>query len=123
MRGVPATAMAPPPSTASFGDTLLDLLRETAEFRTSMGTPNVAAFARVLDGVHYETLRKVLAGEREPSADLMEKVAHALGVSPEHFVEYRLWVARRQFDVREVGYEQALENLRAWAESDGRKAR
>lgn len=114
-------ALVPAGSAKPFNETFLALLRESPRFTTHMGTPNVAAFARSLDGVHYETIRKVLAGEREPTPQLIESVARALRVPPEHFLEYRLWLARRQFDVREVGYERALENLRRWSASPRRR--
>ena len=32
-----------------------------------------------------------------------------------YFVEYRVYLAQRDFDPREVGFEQAVRNLRAWA--------
>lgn len=105
---------APSGSSEKFGDALAELLRESDEFTTSGGSPNLSAFARALNGIPYESLRRVALGEREPTPDLIEAVARVLRVPPTHFAEYRLWLAQREFDVHEVGYERALENLRAW---------
>ena len=68
-------------------------------------------------GVKYETLRKAVAGERLAGTSLIETVAKTLGIEPSFFfVEYRLAQAQRAFDPREVGFERAVENLRAWTE-------
>jgi len=48
---------------------------------------------------------------------VMEDCAETLGVSPNVFVEYRLWQARREFDPTEVGIEEAMTALRAWRDS------
>lgn len=97
-----------------FGKVLRDLLIE-AEITTGMGNPNWSAFAEKLPTVHYETLRKAITGEREPSLLVMREAAEALNRDPaELFVEYRLLEAQRQFDPREVGVEAALANLDAW---------
>lgn len=97
-----------------FGRVLRDLLIER-EITTGMGSPNWSAFAELLEGVHYETLRKAVTSERRPSPELMEKSAAALGLDPaETFIEYRLWQAQRQFDPREVGSEAALDALEQW---------
>lgn len=34
---------------------------------------------------------------------------------PEYFAEYRIAMAKRKYDVREVGFEAALHNLAEWA--------
>jgi hypothetical protein len=65
-------------------------------------------------GISYETLRKAQSGERHPSLSLMEKVSEALGVRPDYFAEYRLAQALQAFDVSEVGWDKAIENLRSW---------
>ncbi len=52
-------------------------------------------------------------GHDKPSMRAMELIAHACGVEPEYFAEYRLAVAMRELDPNEVGLERALENLNA----------
>lgn len=102
-----------------FGVALRDLLLARKDGRFLMPNNNLNWMVFVKKeleprGVSYETLRKAISGERHPSATLIEKVAQALGIDAEYFAEYRLAQASRAFDVKEVGYEQALENLRLW---------
>lgn len=96
----------------AFPVALRELLIEH-DYTTSSGRPNWAAFAARLD-VHYETLRRAVAGERPPTARLMEACALALSIRPEYFLEYRAYLARRDFDPNEVGLEQVIRNLHAW---------
>lgn len=110
------------PTDQPFGTALAELLRE-ADYTTSSGNINWHAFSRELDGFSYEYLRKIVAGERVASPAFIEEVSRALRVKPEHFAEYRMDQARRQFDVREVGFDQALTNLEKWAHEQGRKRR
>lgn len=110
------------PTDKPFGTALAELLRE-ADFTTSSGNVNWHAFSREVDGFSYEYMRKIVAGERPPSPQFMEECARALRVMPEHFAEYRLAMARRQFDAREVGFDQALANLEQWARQEGLKRR
>ena len=107
-------AFAIEPTAKPFGRALSDLLRET-DYTTSMGNPNWHAFSEAL-GIHYETLRKAVAGEREVSETILVEVSRALGIDPSHFAEYRMLKAREMFDPREVGFEKAMENVRKWAE-------
>lgn len=107
-------AAAIEPARVPFGRAVNDLLRES-EWVTSTGSPNLNSFAQQLDGFHRETLRKAMAGERMPTPALMEEVARVLQVKPDHFVEYRLQTIQREFDVRQVGFEKALENLADFA--------
>lgn len=107
------------PASEPFGRAVNDLLRES-EWVTSTGAPNLHAFAEQLDGVHYESLRKAMAGERIPTPALMEEVARVLRVKPTHFVEYRLLETQREFDVRQVGFQKALENLADWSKKQTR---
>jgi hypothetical protein len=93
-----------------FGAVLRDLLLYRG-VTTRMGNPDWAGFAQQLSGIHYETLRKAVVGERQPAPKLVEAVSDALGVEPDAFVEYRLWDARRRLDPQEVGLEQAMKNL------------
>lgn len=97
-----------------FGKALIPLLREHDEFLTGIQNVNLRAVAAALDNVHYETLRKAIAGERLPSLRLIEQVAELVGVKPDYFAEYQLALARRDFDIGEVGWEQAMRNLREW---------
>jgi hypothetical protein len=101
-----------------FGATLRDLLLEK-DVTTPMGNPDWAGFAQQLPGIHYETLRKAVTGDRHPAPKVIEAVSDALSVSPETFVEYRLWVARRMLDQNEVGLDEALRNLEAKTISAG----
>jgi len=104
------------PTRKPFGQALAELLRES-DYTTNTGNVNWRAFARELDGIHYETLRKAVAGERTATPHIIEEVARALRIRPDYFVEYRLWQVQRLFDVREVGFERALENFERWAQT------
>lgn len=107
-------------SSKRFRDALRDLLVES-EYVTQSGNPNLHAFADALPGLHYETLRKVLAGERNVTPRIMEEVAVALRVKPTYFAEYRLHQAQQMFDPRLVGFEEALQNFKRWGETEGAK--
>lgn len=115
-------AVAPEQARKPFGAALAELLRES-DYTTRTGNVNWRAFSRELHGVHYETLRKAVSGERPVTPHIIEEVARALRVKPDYFVEYRLWQAQRAFDPREVGFERALENFEAWARSRAAEAR
>lgn len=103
-----------------FGQVLRDLLIER-DITTGMGNPNWSQFASTMPDVHYESLRKSVTGHRQPPPALMERCADALGLEPTIFSEYRLYLAQRQFDPREVGLAQAEENLRLFTEAQGKK--
>jgi hypothetical protein len=103
-------------TTNPFGIALRDLLVET-DYTSASGRPKWAAFAAELEGVHYETLLRAIRGQRAPSVQLMEECARVLRIRPTYFVEYRVYLAQRDFDPREVGFEQAVRNLRAWAQA------
>jgi hypothetical protein len=93
-------------------------LRELAienDYVTQGGNPNWAALASELEGIHYETLRQAATGRRRATPRLIEECARALRVRPEHFLEYRVYLAQREFDPAAVGHERALENLARWA--------
>jgi hypothetical protein len=70
-----------------------------------------------MHGVNYESLRKAVVGERQPSEKIMTAAAQALGVKPTVFVEYRLLHARRALDPDQVGWEAATKALRRWETS------
>ncbi len=89
------------------------------DYMTRSGKPSWAAFASELKGFHYETLRRVVAGERPPSPTLIEECARALRLRPEYFLEYRIYLAQRDFDPAIVGPERALQNLATWTTVKG----
>lgn len=99
-----------------FGAALRELLVEQ-DITTPIGNPDWAGFAGRL-GVNYESLRKAVAGERQPPRALMETVAGELGVDARYFVEYRALLARERYDIGTVGFEEALKNLERWADDD-----
>lgn len=101
----------------SFGEVLRDLLIEHG-YTTAIGNPDWPAFTKQLDDVRYETLRKAITRERDPSIKVMEACANTLGVSPDVFWEYRLAQVQRMFDPREVGEDEAFANLQTWIEKN-----
>lgn len=76
------------------------------------GNINWSLFARDLPTIHYETFRKIKAGDRQLDKRAIEEIAKAAGVEPAYFAEYRLITARELYDPRVVGFDQALKNLR-----------
>jgi transcriptional regulator with XRE-family HTH domain len=64
-------------------------------------------------GVSLSLIQKRLApgSDIQPSAELLAALAGAFGVEPDVYPEYRLAVARRALDEREVGLDDALETL------------
>jgi transcriptional regulator with XRE-family HTH domain len=97
-----------------FGDALLDLLRDEDVYLTGTGNVNLRAFARDLDGVTYQTLRRAITGERRVTLELLEECARVLRVRPDYFAEYRIEQVRRLFDPAEVGIDAALRHLSDW---------
>jgi hypothetical protein len=95
-----------------FGRRLRDLLIAN-DVTTRNGNPDWADFCQQLDGISYETLRKAVTAERAPTTKIIEAVSDTLSVEPDRFVE-RLLQAQRRFDWREVGFEDAVANLRLW---------
>lgn len=100
-----------------FRDKARELFVGREEFLTHTGNINWMLVSEALPDVYYETLRKAVAGDRNPTLSLMEKVAELAGVSPEVFAEYQLAKAQRAFDVKEVGYEAAMDNLGKWVQA------
>ena len=100
-------------TTRPFGAKLRDLLLEK-EITTPIGNPDWMGFAQLVDGIHYETLRKAVTGERFPAPKVVEAVSDALSVPPDTFAEYRLGQAQRQFDPRYVPLAEALRTLERW---------
>lgn len=109
-----APAVASEKTNDPFPVALRELLIEH-DYSTASGNPNWTAFSEELRGVHYETLRRAAAGERSPSARLIEECARALRLTPDYFLEYRLHLAQRDFDPKAVGLERAVENLQRWS--------
>lgn len=103
-----------------FGVIVRDLLIERGCV-TAIGNPNWSDFALQLDGVHYETLRKAITGERHPGPKIIEAVAKHLDVDPAIFWEYQLHKAQESFDPRIVGEETAQANLAAWLDVQKKK--
>ena len=101
------------PRRVAFGEVLRDLLIEHG-YTTAIGNPDWSRLALELDGIQYESLRKAVTREREPSVKIMESCATTLGVEPTIFWEYQLAQARRGFDLREVGEDEAFANLQRW---------
>jgi hypothetical protein len=99
-------------SSKPFRDALRELVVASGHV-TKTGDVNWHGFARGIDGLHYETLRKVLTGQRRTTPQVIEATAAALRVRPGHFVEYRLHQARTSLDETEVGFEEALRALDA----------
>jgi hypothetical protein len=112
-RDLPGGGSAAVKTDEAFPVALRDLLIEH-DYATPSGKPSWAAFAAELD-VHYETLRRAVARERVPSPRLIEECARALRIRAEYFLEYRIYLAQRDFDPEAVGLERAIENLKAWA--------
>lgn len=97
------------------------------DYVTRSGNPSWAAFASQLEGLHYETVRRAATGQRAPTPRLIEECARALRLRPDYFLEYRVYLAQRDFDAAAVGVERVLENLELWAGArrvlDGRSSR
>lgn len=106
-----------------FKDLAVRLFEGREEFLRKTGTVDLMRISEQLPDVYYETLRKAVAGDRAPTVELMEKVAALAGVEPGVFAEYQMEIARRQFDPKQVGWEKAMENLKAWAEVSTRSRR
>lgn len=87
-------------------------LRRLAETRgLSVERVLLEAWNRDVKGTNPNTLKKVMRGERPLQLVQLEAVAAVLGVPADEFPEYRLALARRLYDERQVGLEQALANL------------
>jgi phage gp37-like protein len=96
---------------APFRDALHELVDE-AGYVTKTGNTNWHSFATYVAGYHYETLRKVLAGQRSATSQIMEATSAALGVRADYFVEYRLHLARTLLDETEIGFDAAARALK-----------
>jgi transcriptional regulator with XRE-family HTH domain len=93
-----------------FGDALRALMK-----KRGLSFRGLAEATREIDGkgMTHAHINMLANGHDRPSMRAMELIAHACGVRPEHFAEYRLAEAMRELDPAEVGLEQALENLNA----------
>lgn len=102
------------PPIAAFATRLRSLCDEHG---TSIEHVGIAAYNPAVRGTSLGLLRKVLAGQRQPPITLMEAIADALNVTPMLFAEYELAQTRRLFDERDVGLQEAYENLQAFKEA------
>ena len=93
-----------------FGDALRALMNDHG-----LTYRELAQQTRQLDGrgMTHAHINMLANGHDRPSTRAMELIAHACGVEPSYFAEYRLALAMRELDPDEVGFEQALENLNA----------
>lgn len=78
-----------------------------------MSLEDVAYATRTAAGgwVSVSYVGRLERGEKYPSMATISALATALDVEPTFFPQYRLAAARRLLDEREVGLDQALENL------------
>lgn len=98
-------------TTKQFSEALRELVAANG-YTNRTGNVNWHAFARDLDGIQYESLRKVLAGLRQATPGVMEAAAAVVSVNPDYFVEYRLHQVRSHFDISKVGFEEAMKSLK-----------
>ena len=56
-------------------------------------------------------LQRMASEETVPRPKAMEAIARFFGEDPRCFVEYRMWLIRRDYDPEEVGFTEALRNL------------
>jgi hypothetical protein len=85
-------------STKSFAESLGDLVRmvQSDPVTNPLGRVNLSDFFRMVEGYDYNTLRKMLTGERNLRADAIEAIAATLSkqlgftVEPRYFREYRV---------------------------------
>ena len=93
-----------------FGEALRTLMSEHGLTYRSL-----AETTRALDGkgMTHAHLNMLANGHDKPSMRAMALIAHACGVAPEYFAQYRLACAMRELDPAEVGLERALKNLSA----------
>lgn len=111
---------SPVPQPETFGAVLLDILHTRSEYKTELlDNVNLRLFHQAVvrrAGVDatrdwsYETIRKVIVGERNASMQLMETISSILGLDPMLFADYRVLRAKRDFEFDKVGRAQAVEN-------------
>lgn len=104
------------PAETPFPERLATLAIADSRYRTRLGSINYAELARNLPTMHYETLRKLMLGERRLTADALEEIATALDVQPDEFAEYRMLKLRDQLDPETAGFDEAARTLREFEE-------
>lgn len=97
-----------------FSDAVQELLTER-----DMSQRELARRARSSTGTdfpHASTVNQAVIRAVAPTMPLMEAVASAFNISPDHFAEYRLADLRRRLDPAQVGLENALWTLSKFRE-------
>jgi hypothetical protein len=112
--------MADTTTNQPFAKALAGVVSRDDRYVTRLGAITWSEFAKALPSIHYETLRKMLHGERQLDERAIEEIAAAAGVDPCYFAEYRLMKARDRFDPRVVGLDEALSNLERHLSRPGR---
>lgn len=115
MRGLTTSAVlevvsAPPNSGPQFLGASIKQLRGERK----MSQEDVAFAVRSIDPDAKVTaggVSQIENSKYRPTVEVMEALARVFGVAPEDWLEYRLALARRSLDEREVGAERALANL------------
>ena len=92
----------------SFKDRLDRLAKEKGK---TLSRVRLDAYDPNVKGTNPESLKRVISRERPLRPEQIAALAGAVGVPPEHFPEYRLALARRALDEREVGLDQAVKTL------------
>lgn len=96
---VPSAKEREPHSDKSFPAALGELLREIQfdPVANPLGRVNLTEFFKTVEGYDYNTLRKMLAGERNLRPDAIEAISEAVSkalgriVKPDYFREYRVF--------------------------------
>lgn len=92
-----------------FAAALDDLLAERDWSNRHLATITREKF----DWGSHGTINFLINGELAPSRRAMEVIASVLEISPRHFPEYRLLLARDKLDPERVGLDAALSALAA----------